>query len=102
MNMSVRRALLGSAAVCGLLAGTTTAGATIASHNGTVNSIPAGSGAVNVFLSCGSEAQLDICTKDFLAVATHSMVVTSATSFTTLKETIINDSGVAWTDFHFT
>lgn len=89
----------------GTLAWAAPAGAIVVSHNGTVTSTPPGNGNTNVVLGCptNSSGTAD-CTKQFFdSEALHSMTFqTDGDSTGTLSETIINETPVPWTDFHFT
>ena len=89
----------------GTLAWAAPAGAIVFSHNGTVTSTPPGNGNTNVALGCpvNSSGTAD-CTKQFFdSEALHSMTFqTDDDSTGTLSETIINETPIPWTDFHFT
>jgi len=100
MHMALRSILIGACAAAAMAIGG--AQATIVGHNGTVGSTPPGSGAVDVALNCTpiAAAAGDICTKDFGELATHSMTVVYPGG-ANLQETIVNNSGTPWTDFHF-
>jgi len=100
MHMALRSFLIGACAVAAMTMAS--AQATVVSHNGTLGSTPAGSGAVDVALACTpiAAAAGDVCSKDFGELATHSMTVVYPGG-ATLQETIFNNSGTPWTDFHF-
>lgn len=97
------RAKLMSGVAFGALVWAAPAGAIILEHNGSQTSTPPGTGDVNVDLVCndfsfgGSN-----CDKDFLQLNEHVMVVeTDPYGDGALNETITNNTGVPWTDFHF-
>lgn len=103
MSFSQRSKLLTSAAM-GALAWTAPAGATVISHNGSPGSMPMGTGSVNVDLNCPQNSDpLDTnCDKQFGDIAQHVLTFrTNDQGEAGLDETIINETGIPWTDFHF-
>jgi hypothetical protein len=61
-----------------------------------------GTGSTGVNVNC-SETDTNTlgCTKEFTEIASNSGVSISGAEFYTLNETITNNSGRAWTDYHF-
>jgi hypothetical protein len=76
------------------------ASALIISHNGTAGSNPAGTDEVNVSLNCDLDGSTETCTKTFFDNVQHEIIWNSRVE-SALVETVVNESGTPWTDFHW-
>ena len=98
------RAKLMSGVAFGALVWTVPAGAAIIQHNGTQTSTPPGTNDVNVVLTCNDfSVGGSNCDKNFFEFGVEHVLVLETDPYGNgqLSETIINDTGVPWTDFHF-
>lgn len=98
------RAKLMSGVAFGALVWAAPADATILEHNGSQTSTPPGTGDVNVDLTCNDVSiGGSNCTKNFFEFGVDHVLVLETDGYGNgqLSETIVNDTGVPWTDFHF-